>query len=410
MKKNVAGSPLWLQTMKNLSSEKAFKENNLVYSPLSIYTALGLLTSGSKGETCNQLLGFLKSQDLDSLNKFCSQLMSSLNETQTQRQLSPLSIANSVWVNESCALKPKFQEVADSVFSAHVQAVDFEHKADEVTEMVNQWVETKTNGIIKNLVQKGSFSEFTMVVLVNALYFKGVWHQGQFDKTLTKNSEFYLPDGQSSVQVPFMTSTEEYQYISRQNGFKVLQLPYKLQRQTGSRSCHQYDDEYDPSTRRFSMYIILPDRRDGLGELIDFSSTDSASFMNQYIPEYMPLKQTGEFKVPKFKITFKFDAIKVLNDMGLVLPFSSEAELTEMVGTSGSISKVIHKCFVEVDEEGTEGASATLIEFEECSMGGDPPSPPPVEDFVADHPFMFIIKDDFTGVLLFTGYVLNPLL
>lgn len=158
------------------------------------------------------------------------------------------------------------------------------------------------------------------------------------------------------------------------------------------------------------MYMILPDRRDGLAELIDLASTDSASFFDPYIPKYMPLKRTGEFKVPKFKITFEFDAKSVLEDMGLVLPFRSGAELTEMVGAVGSISKVIHKCFVEVDEEGIEGAAATLIEFEEESLGDSSPPQPPVEDFVADHPFMFIIKAEFTGVLLFTGYVLNPLL
>lgn len=180
--KNVMGSPLWLQTMKNLFSEGAYKEKKLVYSSLSIYTALGLLTSGSKGETPNQLLGFLKSQNLDSLRGYCSQLMKSLNETQNQKQ-PPLSLANSVWISESCELNPKFQEVADSIFRAHVQTVDFHHKVIEVRVMVNEWVETNTNGLIKNLVQEGSFGSTTRVVLVNALYFKGVWHKGQFDKS-----------------------------------------------------------------------------------------------------------------------------------------------------------------------------------------------------------------------------------
>ncbi|KAI3868188.1 hypothetical protein MKW92_017021, partial [Papaver armeniacum] len=132
--KKVMGSPLWLQTMKNLFSEDACNGKNLAYSPLSIYTALGLLTSGSKGETRNQLLGFLKSQNLDSLHGYCSQLMKSLKETQNQER-PPLTLANSVWVNESCELNPKFQEVADSIFRAHVQAVDFHHKANEATLM-----------------------------------------------------------------------------------------------------------------------------------------------------------------------------------------------------------------------------------------------------------------------------------
>ncbi|XP_026385148.1 serpin-Z7-like [Papaver somniferum] len=229
-------------------------------------------------------------------------LMKSLNETQIQGQPSPLSLVNSVWVNESCELNPKFQEVANSIFNAHVQAVDFDHKANEVRLMVNEWVESKTSGIIKNLVPEGSFDRTTMVVLVNALYFKGVWHQ-----------------------VPYMSSTEEYQYIACQNGFKVLKLPYQLQKQTASRGENDNpfddDDMFDDSAQRFSMYIVLPDSRDGLGELID-KANNSAGFLHQCVPNYMPLKRTGEFKVPKFKITFEFDAKRVLKDMGLVLPFS----------------------------------------------------------------------------------------
>ncbi|XP_026455935.1 serpin-Z1C-like [Papaver somniferum] len=395
-------SPLWIQAMKNLFTEEASNGKNLVYSPLSIYTALGLLASGSKGETLDELLGFLKSRNLDSLNVFCSQLMKSLNETQ-------LSLVNSVWVEKSCDLNPKFREVADSIFGAHVQSVDFRHEANAARLMVNQWVETKTNALIKDLMPEGSVSDTASVLLVNALYFKGLWHNGQFEKSLTKNSKFYLLDGHSSVEVPFMTSTE-YQYISYQNGFKVLTLPYKIKTEKKSRYGRMSDNPFDFRARRFSMHIILPDRRDGLEELIDFASTDSASFLDKYIPKYASVKRTGEFKVPKFKITFDFDAKRILSELGLVVPFSSEADFTEMLSGNGSIDKVIHKCFVEVDEEGTEGAAATLIEFLECSMGGPPRPPPPVVDFVADHPFMFIIRDDITGVLLFSGYILNPLL
>ncbi|XP_026397172.1 serpin-Z2B-like [Papaver somniferum] len=96
--------------------------------------------------------------------------------------------------------------------------------------------------------------------------------------------------------------------------------------------------------------------------------------------------------------------------MGLDLPFSSGAELTEMLSSNVPVDQVIHKCFVEVDEEGTEGFAATVISRCKASKGGPPPPPPPVADFVADHPFMFIIQDKTTGVVLFTGYVLNPLL
>ncbi|XP_026396827.1 serpin-ZXB-like [Papaver somniferum] len=157
------------------------------------------------------------------------------------------------------------------------------------------------------------------------------------------------------------------------------------------------------------MYIVLPDRRGGLGDLVEKETTDSASFLNQCLRVDPPSVKTGQFKIPKFKITFSFDATKVLNEMGLVFPFNeSEAELTGMVGTRVSVTYVIYKCFIEVDEEGTKAAAATAIVG--CYGCSAPPVYIPTVDFVAYHPFIFMIKDSYTGVVLFTEYVLNPLL
>lgn len=267
-------------------------------------------------------------------------------------------------------------------------------KANEARLEVNKWVEQKTNGLIKDLIPEGLVDSSTKIILVNALYFKGSWCPGQFDKDLTRNSEFYSLDGRSCFQVPFMHSRERYQYISCHNGFKVLKLPYQVQAQAKT---------------KISMYIILPDRRDGLGDLVQKATTDSASFLNQCVLEDPPSVRTGQFKIPKFKITFDFDAKTVLQEMGLVLPFGFQAELTGMENSDCLVKSVIHKCFVEVDEERTEAAASTAVI---CATFGScgPVYSPPTVDFVADHPFMFMIEDSYTGVVLFTGYVLNPLL
>ncbi|XP_026429109.1 serpin-ZXA-like [Papaver somniferum] len=160
------------------------------------------------------------------------------------------------------------------------------------------------------------------------------------------------------------------------------------------------------------MYIILPEQRDGLIELIEFVSSDPVSFVDQYLRVYHRLVPTGgEFKIPKFKICFDFEAKSALEEGGLILPFDeSKAELTEMLNVDSDgdhklhVSKVFHKCFVEIDETGTEADSlADLADDYMC-----PPSPPPPEDFVADHPFMFIIREEQSGAVLFMGHVLNP--
>ncbi|XP_026446708.1 serpin-Z2B-like [Papaver somniferum] len=259
--KSLIGSSLSMPTMKNLFLEEG-NGKNLTYSPLSIYVALGLLASGAKGETLNQLLWFLKSENLECLHSFCSQFMNSLNSILVNKLIwgnyggLELSCVNSVLVEKSCVLNPKFKEVANSIFKAEARAVDFRFKANEVRLIVNQWVEQKTSGLIKDLIPEGLVDSDTKIVLVNALYFKGSWCPDQFDKGLTRNSGFYLLDGHSSVEVPFMFSGKENQYILCHDGFKVLKLPYKLQAQA----------TVSTSSQQFSMYIVLPDERNGLGE------------------------------------------------------------------------------------------------------------------------------------------------
>jgi serpin B len=260
-------------------------------------------------------------------------------------------------------------------------------QAAEVAGEVNSWVEKLTAGLIKEILPQGSVDSSTRLVLGNALYFKGAWTE-EFDASKTKEGEFHLLDG-SSVQAPFMSSTDE-QYISSRDNLKVLKLPY---RQGGD-------------LRRFSMYILLPDAHDGLWNLAERVSSEP-EFLEKHIPtEKVPV---GQFKLPKFKISFGFEASNLLKGLGLHLPFSTEADLSEMVDSEQKlcISSVFHKSFVEVNEEGTEAAAATAVTIMLMSLPLDPPMK---MDFVADHPFLFMIREDLTGVVLFIGHVLNPLL
>ncbi|XP_026459006.1 serpin-Z1B-like [Papaver somniferum] len=368
---------VWLREPKN---------KNFVFSPFSIDSALGLLAFGASGETLEQILGFLNSGSLDHLNSVNSKLIESLCESRTEPKL---SFAGGVWIEKSCSIKPSFEEVATAVYKAKAKTVDFKNKSKKVQKKVNEWVEKQTNGLIKNLLPDGAVDESTKFILANALYFKGCWSRNPFAEMLTKKSKFYILDGGKSVQVPFMSSVQ-CQYITCYDSFRILKLPYECS------GTHKY--ARGPS---FSMYIVLPEQRYGLGELIS-------------------LVPPGEFKVPKFKLLFDFEASSVLKKLGIVFPFDkSQAEPTDMANIDGTrkystlhVDKVFHKCFVEVDEKGTEAAASTAVHMVCCALTPRPcprPTPPRV-DFVGDHPFMFIIRKKQIGVVLFMGHVLNPLL
>lgn len=254
-----------------------------------------------------------------------------------------------------------------------------------MTSEVNSWAEKETNGLITEVLPPGSVDSLSRLILANALYFKGAWEE-KFDASKTEKHDFYLLDG-SSVEVPFMTSKKK-QYVTAFDGFKVLALPYKQ----GS----------DP--RRFSMYFFLPDAKDGLPSLIEQIDSQSG-FIDHHIP-YQQV-EVGQFKVPKFKISFGIEVSNVLKELGLVLPFT-EGGLLEMVDSQMAqglqVSKIFHKSFIEVNEEGTEAAAASAAVIKLRGLFSID-----IIDFVANHPFLYVIREDKTGTLLFTGQVLNPL-
>ncbi|XVF63973.1 hypothetical protein PTKIN_Ptkin09bG0129700 [Pterospermum kingtungense] len=184
-----------------------------------------------------------------------------------------------------------------------------------------------------------------------------------------------------------MTSRED-QIIGAYDGFKVLKLPYKQ----------------DGDNRRFSMYIFLPGSKDGLSTLVEKISSES-DFLERHLPSRK--LEVGEFRIPRFKISFGFEVSEVLKGLGLELLYlSGGGGLTQMVdspeGQKLYISGTFHKSFIEVNEEGTEVSAVTAAVCRKCYNI-------PPRDFVADHPFLFLIREDVTRVVMFIGHVLNPL-
>ncbi|KAL7108959.1 hypothetical protein ACP275_06G145700 [Erythranthe tilingii] len=344
-----------------------FKDKNVIFSPLSIHILLGMIAAGSKGPTRDQMLGFFKSSSIEELNSLLAQHVTKVFANGEPLGGPCLSLVNGVWVDQSLNFKPHYKEIIENGYRAASYRVDFLTKAAEVIEEVNKWAENETNGLIEEILPPDSDDASTRLILANAVYFKGMWEE-QFDSSVTKDDEFFLLNG-SSIKVPFMTSWER-QYIRYFEGFKVLRLPYK-----------QGEDK-----RKFSMYIFLPDAKDGLPSLIEKAGSESG-----FVEKHLPLWDVKN------------------SNFGMVLPFSC-GDLTEMVYSTITtpteklfVSENFHKAFVEVNEEGTEAAAVSVGVFQlQCLR---------IEtkfDFVVDHPFMFVIREDMSGMVLFIGQLLEP--
>ncbi|KAK1395722.1 SERPIN domain-containing protein [Heracleum sosnowskyi] len=359
--------------------------SNVVLSPLSLQLVLSLVAAGSEGQTLEQLLSFLKAESTDELNSFASHLVKHVFTGGSPSGEPTLSLANGVWIDKSLSFKPFFSKVVDDVYNAVSDVVDFQNKASEATDKVNSWIEKETNGLVKDTVPPDLFDDETKIVFANAIYFKGSWVD-PFHVWETETFDFnLLNDG--CVQVPFMTNHMMDAYISAFDDFKVLKLPYMRVR----------------DTRKISMYIFLPDAKDGLPTLVDKLSSESG-FLERHLPNHSQV--LGKFWIPKFKVSFGFEAKEALKEFGVIEPFIPGG-LDKMVDSEKIellyVSNIFQKSSIEVNESGTEAAASSRLSM--CGGG----CPPVRIDFVADHPFLFFIREDTTGVVLFVGQVLNPL-
>eukprot|EP00246_Nothoceros_aenigmaticus_P017508 TRINITY_DN859_c0_g1_i3.p1 TRINITY_DN859_c0_g1~~TRINITY_DN859_c0_g1_i3.p1 ORF type:complete len:383 (-),score=75.19 TRINITY_DN859_c0_g1_i3:368-1516(-) len=353
---------------------------NVVVSPISVALTLAMVAAGARGPTLDQFYSSLKLPSGDALHEFASQVKSVLLTDASSSGGPSLVLANGVWVEKTLEVKPSFLEILKEKHQSFVQPSDFLNKAEDARREVNEWAEKETHGRIKDLLPPQTLNSDTRLVLANAIYFKGTWEQ-QFLPSETKDGTFYLLDGKS-VPVRMMTSSKD-QYVAHfyQDSYSALRLPYAR----GS------------DNRAFYMYILLPDETTGLPEL-EKKLTPS---LIQRDLQTLTKGPVADFQLPRFKISAQFDVAKVLESLGLQLPFSREADFSNLADAPVSLSNVFHKAFVEVNEEGTEAAaaSAAIMRFKSLPMR---------LSFVADHPFLFLIKEDQTDVALFIGKVTQP--
>ncbi|KAF7803117.1 serpin-ZX-like [Senna tora] len=393
-----------LQLAYKVLQKQVEKGLNFVSSPLSLHVILSIIAAGSSGETLKQLLSFLGSESINDLNSSSSEMISSIRSVEEIESGSGpiISFVNGTWVEKSFGLKTSFEEIVKHLYKSRIEVADFINKGYQVEDEVNSWVKNATKGLIRQLVPSGSLDEDTKLVLVNALYFKGSWDR-KFDPSKTSTRNFNLLDGQNNnnnniVQVPFMTSKSRYEkyYFTSLESFKILKIPY----QNGPNN----NNNINPF--KFFMYFFLPHENDGLPNLIH-TLNSNPRFLNQNFVLHQ--EEFDEFWIPRFKFWFNFEAIESMKELGLVLPFLPGG-LTEVSDSSSSqihklfVSNITHKAFIEVNEEGTEAAATTVGRIRMLSGKRYKSS------FVADHPFLFMIREETSMAVFFIGAVLNPLL
>ncbi|KAG2600950.1 hypothetical protein PVAP13_5KG559200 [Panicum virgatum] len=361
---------------------------NLAVSPLFLHAALTLLRAGARGATLDQIVALLGPAGGPAHAALASHVALRMLAADGGGGGPTVRFANAVWVDAALRLTDAYAREVTGQYLAEVRSVPFNSRPEDARLQINQWIESATAGRIKDLLPQGSIDRDTPAVLANALYFKGAWER-KFDASFTRDDAFYLPTG-GHVRVPFMSSTRD-QYIARRPGYKVLRLPYARGREH----------------RAFSMYVYLPDAQDGLPSLLQKLGSDPAALLESSVTltTKVPVR---EFKVPRFTMSYNTKAAATLRDLGLTLPFDPvRADFGDMLEAAPGplfVSEVYHECFVKVDEEGTEAAAATAVVAKGSARWRQSP---PEEDFIADHPFVFLIQE-FSGVVVFAGQVTNP--
>lgn len=350
------------------------RPGNLFFSPASISTALSMTWAGARGETAQQLASTLHFE-LPSEEQHAGQAALLARLSSSAAGAPQLSIANRIWSSNTLRIEPEFQRITAAHYGAALELLDFADP-EAARGRINTWVQQKTRDKIMNLLPPQMLSPATRMVLTNAIYFKGLWRT-QFDKKQTRPQPFFTADG--AKDVPLMIKTLPARYTERPD-VQVLELPYKSS---------------DPQ-HALSMVILLPRARDGLAQ-IEASLTAQ---LGPYLEQLIPL--TVDVVLPRFKVTQSFLLNEALSALGMPAAFDQDRADFSGIAPRLHISHVIHKAFVDVNEEGTEAAAATAVLMATDSV------PPPTPTFRADHPFLFLLRDHKTGAVLFIGRVTDP--
>lgn len=348
------------------------ENENIFFSPYSIWTALAMTSEGARGETAEQMEKVLRApQDPDTRRTAIKDLIAVMNTPEAAYEL---STANALWAQRDHVFLREYVLTIEEFYAAKTANLDFKTDAEGSRKTINDWVSDKTRQRIKDLIPAGVLSAMTRLVLTNAIYFKAAWLE-RFEATQTTPRPFFTSTG-DTVSIPMMIMTKARLPYAETPEAQVLELPY--------------------SGDSLAMLVMLPRAR-GLARL---ETQLDMNHLNEWTGQLS--QQELDIFLPRFTLETKYDLSGLLGDMGMARAFSAQADFSGMDGKGELfISAVIHQAFVEVNEEGTEAAAATGVVMETVSVR-------PRIEFRADHPFVFMILDKRTQAILFMGRVSKP--
>lgn len=343
------------------------KDTNVFISPLSVSIALGMTWNGAAGETKSEMESALKmsGMSVEEINEYYRILQTTLP---TIDPTTKLTLANSLWYRSDFQVKPDFLKVNIDYFDAYVRELDFS-KAWAV-DTINQWCAKKTNNLIPSVLDY--IPENAVMYLINAIYFKGIWRH-QFDKKNTTQADF-TNEADEKVKVNMMFQKDTFAYAEDEHA-QYLDMPY--------------------GNKAFSMTVILPKAGKTTSDLLEYLT------VNQWnsILQSLAMREV-EVYFPRFSSKNKFLLNDPLIDMGMRLAFTDNADFSNIADENLFISRVLHNTYIEVTEEGTEAAAVTVVEVENTLV-------PMIPVFQVNKPFLFVIRENSTGVILFIGKMGN---
>jgi serine protease inhibitor len=345
----------------------AQRSSNVFISPLSASMALGMATNGAGGTTYDAMhntlrLGDASRQEVNEGYKSLIALLRGLDKSTDFR------IANSIWYETTFPFNDAFLTDSKTFFDAEVKGLDFRNSASLGT--INSWVNQSTAGKIPAILD--AIDPLEVMFLINAIYFKGSW-QKQFDKSQTTNAPFFALDKTSSI-VPLMHQSTELR-IANTPSYSAVDLFY--------------------GNSAFAMTVVLPNPSVDINALAESLTGDSWKSLEQSFTEHK-----SDLYLPRFQLTWKRELNPDLTALGMGVAFRDGADFTPMSprGKELIITKVIQKTFVDVNEEGTEAAAATSVGI------GLTSAPPSIR---VDRPFLFVIRERFSGTILFMGKIVK---
>jgi serpin B len=377
-----------IDVYRRLAEDDGERKGNLFFSPYSIASALAMTYGGASGQTAAEMAKALRfAGDAAALHASMKKIADRFGAISGDEGV--IDVANRLWLDGTQKLLPDYIALAGENYDGGVESADFRKGTEDARATINAWVERKTRDKIRELLRKGDVTGDTRLVLTNAIYFNAAWRE-PFDAELTKEEPFRTGRNESK-NVPMMQQTGMFSYGETPE-LQMIKVPYGF---------------FPP---RISLLVLLPRVNKSFTQLENLEKDLTLESLDRWTSD-MRFRRAALW-LPKFRVEGRFELKEVLKKLGMKLAFGRDADFSGMVADPHNeegdfcIDAVIHQSFIDLDEKGTEAAAATAVSMIRATAFR-PETEEPVE-FRADHPFIYCIVDDQTGVILFMGRMMEP--